>query len=111
MLVDQRCSRQPTMLHANELRFHLAQVAILRKDRGRGRECDDECGALAGTGALGADGAAVQFDEMPRERESKPQAAELARDARIGLPETLKHKRKMLARDPYAGISHFQPHR
>ena len=61
-------------------------------------ELEPECAALA-RGALDADRAAHQLDELPTDREPEPRAAETARGAAVRLREALEDLGLALRRD------------
>src|SRR4051794_35954684 len=59
------------------------------------RQRNRERRALADAFTAGVDGSAMQLDQMPDDRQAKPQPAMLARGAGVGLPEALEKLRKM----------------
>ncbi len=61
--------------------------------------------ALALSGALGVDGAAVQLDDVARDGQAQPEAAVQARRAAFSLPEPLEHVRFEVAGESYPGIA------
>ena len=50
--------------------------------------------------------AAMQFNQLPHDRQAKPQASVTTRRRCIGLTEAVEHVRHKLGRDPFAGVSH-----
>lgn len=85
----------------------------------RYRQADPELGAAIGTVAREADRAAMQFDELPRNREAHAQTALHTVAAGCALPERLEHERLALGRDAGADFArsrtgrerHFQAQR
>src|SRR5690348_113822 len=78
----------------------LIGFSLLRK---RNRERED--GTASGL-AFEPDAAAVQFDELAREREAKARAFLLARVVAADLPELLEHRVPIGCRDADAGVAH-----
>src|SRR5438445_9336275 len=72
------------------------------------READDERGALALPFALRLDGAAVQLDEVARDREAETEPAVRARERGIGLAEFVEHVREKARRNADAGVRDSQ---
>ena len=71
------------------------------------RQPQAERRALVLAGALDADRAAVQLDEMPHDRHAQAKAAVTAAHRAVGLPEPIEHERQEFRRDADAGIDDF----
>ena len=63
------------------------------------RQDDRERRSLAAPLAVGADGPAVQLDEVPRDRQAQSEAAVDARGRAVSLAEAIEHEREELGRD------------
>ena len=48
---------------------------------------------------------AVQLRQVLRDRKAEPEAAVLARERRVRLPEPVEHERQEVRRDPHAGVA------
>src|SRR5437879_3507846 len=57
---------------------------------GVAREAHGEDGAAAFAGAVGADLAAVEFDDVPHDRQPDPQSAVRSRAGAVGLAEAVE---------------------
>src|SRR5687768_17230653 len=81
-----------------------------RVARGGGKR-DGERRALAFAGAFGVNGAAMQLDDMPHDRQSNAQPAVRARAGAVGLAETIEDEGEELWVDTAARVADAQPQR
>jgi hypothetical protein len=77
--------------------------------RGDGRQQHAERGALVEAGAVHFDRAAVQLDQVPRDREPQAEAAMCARRAGVALAETIEDIRQELRHDANPAVGHREP--
>jgi hypothetical protein len=81
----------------------LAQIAAFGRVE---RDLDGEQGALLRRSPDG-DAAAVEEDDVARDREPEAGASEPARAAAVELPEALEHELAMFGRDARPAVGHF----
>lgn len=76
--------------------------------RGEERERDTEGGAAAEAGTVGADFAAVEFDELHDDRETEAEAAVLARGGGVGLAKAFENVGQKIGGDAGAVVLHAE---
>ena len=69
------------------------------------RQLDGERRALSLARTLGVDGAAVQLDDVPDDREAEPEPAVRPRDAAVGLAEAIEEERAELRGEPRTRVA------
>ena len=69
------------------------------------RQVYDESCALSSAAALGADGAAVQFNDVQDDRQTQAQPAMFSCTAAVGLTKAVEHMRQKLRIDTLAGVA------
>ena len=97
VLCDARPPRRP----------RTGRAGFARQGR-QGRQADDEFAALVGPLATGLDGAAVQLDEAPHQRQADAQAPLRSRDGTVGLGEQVEDVRQQLPFDADAVVANPQ---
>src|SRR4030095_7295572 len=89
------------------LRLGLVHVVAGRKISLFARKLNSENGPFPFAGTFGRHNAAMHFDQMSHDRESKTQAAVRTRRRTLLLGETSEQPRKKLGLDPFSSVAYL----
>lgn len=73
--------------------------------RGCNRQGNGESAAPVFPFALGGNGPAVQFHQLPDDRQPQAQSSMFSSGGRIRLSESFKEVRKEIGRNPFSGVA------